>query len=51
METSHVSSLQMKHAGLERRIEEERNRPLPDNATLQALKKQKLRIKERISLS
>jgi hypothetical protein len=48
METSHVTSLQLKHAGLERRIEEERSRPLPDNATIQALKKQKLRIKEQL---
>jgi hypothetical protein len=51
METSHVSSLQIKHAGLERRIEEERGRPRPDNAMLQLLKKQKLRIKERLELS
>jgi hypothetical protein len=51
METSHVSSLQIKHAGLERRIEAERARPLPDNAMLQLLKKQKLRIKERITHS
>ena len=48
METSHVSSLQLKHAGLERQIEEERGRPMPDNAMLQQLKKQKLRIKEAI---
>jgi hypothetical protein len=50
METSHVSSLQLKHAGLERRIDEERTRPLPDNAMIQALKKQKLKIKERLEL-
>jgi len=48
MDTSHVSALQLKHAGLERRIEEERGRPLPDNAVIQTLKKQKLRIKEEI---
>ena len=46
MDTSHVSSLQLKHAGLERQIQEEMNRPLPDNAVIQTLKKQKLRIKE-----
>jgi hypothetical protein len=46
METSHVSSLQLKHAGLERRIEDELSRPLPDIAMLQQLKKRKLKIKE-----
>jgi hypothetical protein len=48
METSHVSSLQLKHAGLERQIAEESNRPMPDNAMLQQLKKRKLRLKEAI---
>ncbi|MEZ5736856.1 MAG: DUF465 domain-containing protein [Novosphingobium sp.] len=49
MDTSHVSSLELKHAGLEKRLEEEMNRPLPDNAVIQTLKKQKLRIKEELS--
>lgn len=48
MDTSHVSALQLKHAGLERKIEEELGRPLPDHAVIQTLKKQKLRIKEEI---
>lgn len=48
MDTSHVSALQLKHAGLERQIQEEMSRPLPDNAVIQTLKKQKLRIKEEI---
>jgi hypothetical protein len=48
MDTSHVSSLQLKHAGLERQIQEEMSRPLPDNAVIQTLKKQKLRIKEEL---
>ena len=48
MDTSHVSALQLKHAGLERRIEEELGRPLPDIAVIQTLKKQKLQIKEKI---
>ena len=48
MDTSHVSSLQLKHAGLERKIEEELSRPLPDIAMLQELKKRKLRIKEQL---
>lgn len=46
MESTHVSALQYKHAGLERKIEEELGRPLPDMAFVQTLKKQKLRIKE-----
>ncbi len=46
MEQSHFSALQLKHAGLERRIDEESSRPMPDLAALQALKKRKLRIKE-----
>ena len=49
MDTSHVSALQLKHAGLEQRIQEEMSRPLPDNAMLQTLKKQKLRIKEELA--
>lgn len=46
MEATHVSSLQLKHAGLERQIQEEMNRPFPDPVTIQALKKRKLRIKD-----
>ncbi len=48
MDSSHTSSLQLKHAGLERRIEDEMSRPMPNTAMLQALKKQKLRIKEQL---
>ncbi|MEY4239661.1 MAG: hypothetical protein RL339_2262 [Pseudomonadota bacterium] len=48
METSHVSALQTKHAGLERQIRDELNRPLPDLATIQQLKRRKLRIKEEL---
>ncbi len=49
MEQSHVSALQLKHAGLERQIIDEQSRPLPDLATIQALKKRKLRIKEELA--
>jgi hypothetical protein len=49
MEQSHVSALQLKHAGLERQIQDEMSRPMPDHAMLQALKKQKLRIKEELA--
>lgn len=51
MESSHVSALQMKHAGLERQIAEELNRPSPNQSTIQLLKKRKLRIKEELSLN
>jgi hypothetical protein len=49
METSHVSALQLKHAGLERQIQDELNRPLPDLAMIQHLKRRKLRIKEELA--
>jgi hypothetical protein len=49
MEQSHVSALQLKHAGLERQIEEELSRPMPDDGMLQLLKKRKLRIKEELA--
>ena len=50
METSHVSALQTKHAGLERRIAEEMARPVPDDNLVMELKKRKLRIKEELIL-
>lgn len=49
METTHVTALQAKHEGLERRLKDELARPNPDTAKLQFLKKQKLRLKEEIS--
>ena len=49
MDTSHVSALELKHAGIERKLQEEMSRPMPDDAVVQTLKKQKLRIKEQIS--
>lgn len=50
MESSHLNALQMKHAGLERQIAEELNRPAPDLSMIQFLKKRKLRIKEELAL-
>jgi hypothetical protein len=44
----HVESLRLKHAQLELLINEETHRPLPDQALLTHLKRQKLRIKEEI---
>ena len=49
MESSHVAALQTKHAGLEAQIREELNRPLPDEAMIQVLKKRKLKLKQEIS--
>ncbi|WP_232492983.1 YdcH family protein [Novosphingobium kaempferiae] len=49
MDNSHVSALQLKHAGIERQIHEELSRPIPDAAVVQSLKKRKLRIKEEIA--
>ena len=49
MEQSHVSALQLKHEGLERAIREEMNRPAPDHAHVQILKKRKLRLKDEIN--
>jgi hypothetical protein len=49
METTHIAALQAKHEGLEARLREEMSRPAPDDAILQTLKKQKLRIKETLA--
>ena len=48
MQEAHVSALEAKHAGLEAQIDEENHRPMPDMATLNRLKKEKLRIKEEL---
>jgi hypothetical protein len=49
MESSHISALQTKHAGLERAIHDELNRPSPDLAAVQLLKRRKLRIKDELT--
>lgn len=49
MESSHVSALQTKHAKIDAQIREEEHRPAPDTATIQALKKKKLRVKEEMA--
>lgn len=49
METSHVSALQLKHDGLERKIRDEMSRPLPDLTVVQKLKREKLRLKEELT--
>lgn len=49
MQSTHMNALHTKHEGLDRRIREELNRPAPDAAKVQMLKKMKLRIKEALT--
>lgn len=42
----YVESLRSKHAHLERQIDDEMHRPLPDQSILSRLKREKLRIKD-----
>lgn len=44
-----IDALKAKHQALESQIEEEENRPHPDDVTIHDLKKQKLRIKDEIA--
>ncbi len=44
-----LDSLRVKHATLEREIEEEVHRPMPDELHLAELKREKLRIKDRLA--
>ena len=43
-----IEALREKHAALERAIDEENRRPLPNDDALSDLKRQKLRIKDEI---
>lgn len=49
MDQSHMTALATRHAGLDRRIHEEAQRPLPDAALISQLKKEKLRLKEEMT--
>ena len=49
MVSSHVHALETKHAGIDARLRDEMSRPVPDDAAIQSLKKQKLRLKEEIA--
>jgi hypothetical protein len=49
MDTTHISALHAKHAGLEARIRSETARPAPDSLLIAALKKQKLRLKQELA--
>ena len=44
-----MNALQTKHAGLDAQLRDELARPAPDAAMIQAIKKQKLRLKEEIA--
>lgn len=48
MDSSHISALNAKHAGLDQRLKSESQRPLPDTGLVASLKKQKLAIKQEI---
>jgi len=50
MQTAHFSALEAKHADLDQKINAETHRPLPDAALLATLKKQKLRVKEEMTI-
>jgi hypothetical protein len=49
MESSHVSALQTKHAGLERRLHDEMKSPHPDMGMITMLKRHKLRIRDQLA--
>lgn len=49
MQSAHQIALEEKHAKLDRRINDEIHRPLPDQATIAQLKRQKLRVKEELT--
>ncbi|MHA6722695.1 YdcH family protein [Sphingomonas sp. RS2018] len=51
MHGTHRLALEAKHATLDARIAEEQGRPAPDQAAIAELKRQKLRLKEEISVN
>ena len=48
-DTGQVEVLKVKHASLERAIDEESHRPAPDNLRITKLKREKLKIKDEIA--
>jgi hypothetical protein len=44
-----VDALRQKHVALESMIDDEEKKPLPDDAVIHDLKKQKLKIKDELS--
>ncbi|MBC7521452.1 MAG: YdcH family protein [Sandarakinorhabdus sp.] len=51
MANAHLTSLNARHASLEKSVAMETRRPLPDQARLAELKRKKLRLKEEIGRS
>lgn len=49
MQNAHISALEAKHAGLDRRIADESQRPLPNQMLIAELKRRKLRVKEELA--
>ena len=47
-EDEYISVLKARHVELEQAIEDEARRPLPDGLVVQMLKRQKLRIKDKL---
>ena len=45
---AHIEALKEKHAVLETKIEAENNRPMPDDALVHTLKREKLHVKDEI---
>lgn len=45
---THVTSLEQRHADLDRLVQQEAARPVPDSLRMTELKREKLRIKEEI---
>ncbi len=46
---AHLATLANKHVQLEKDIEQENRRPHPDSLRLMALKRQKLKLKEKLA--
>lgn len=49
MNQGHISSLESRHAELEAKLEQENNRPHPDDDVIHRIKKQKLHLKDMLS--
>ena len=49
MANAHLASLNARHAALDASVDAEARRPLPDQARLARLKREKLKVKEEIT--
>lgn len=49
MQSTHVTALQEKHAGLEAQLRDEMRRPHPNDELVRQIKRRKLKIKEELS--